>query len=67
MIYLLAVVIVAVIGGVVAARLAAVLTYLLFNWFLTPPTTRWPWRTTMPPSTCSCSSGPRSWSASLSS
>lgn len=37
MIYLLAVVAVAAIGGVVAALLAAVASFLLVNWFLTPP------------------------------
>jgi K+-sensing histidine kinase KdpD len=37
MIYLLAVVIVAVIGGVVPALLAAVASFMLLNWFLTPP------------------------------
>jgi K+-sensing histidine kinase KdpD len=36
MIYLLAVVAVAVIGGAVAALLAAMVTFLLVNWFLTP-------------------------------
>jgi two-component system sensor histidine kinase KdpD len=40
LIYLLAVVVVAVIGGVVPALLAAVASFLLVNWFLTPPTTR---------------------------
>ncbi|MDQ1537838.1 MAG: two-component system, OmpR family, sensor histidine kinase KdpD, partial [Actinomycetota bacterium] len=37
MIYLLAVVVVAVVGGVVPALLAAVASFLLVNWFLTPP------------------------------
>ena len=37
MIYLLAVVIVAVVGGIVPALLAAVASFLLVNWFLTPP------------------------------
>ena len=37
MIYLLAVVVVAVMGGVVPALLAAVASFLLVNWFLTPP------------------------------
>ena len=37
MIYLLAVVIVAVAGGVVPALLSAVASFLLVNWFLTPP------------------------------
>jgi len=37
MIYLLAVVVVAAIGGAVAALLAAVTSFLLVNWFLTPP------------------------------
>ncbi len=37
LIYLLAVVVVAVIGGVGAALLAAVASFLLVNWFLTPP------------------------------
>jgi K+-sensing histidine kinase KdpD len=37
MIYLLAVVVVAAVGGVVAALLAAVASFLLVNWFLTPP------------------------------
>jgi K+-sensing histidine kinase KdpD len=37
MIYLLAVVAVAAIGGVFAALLAAVASFLLVNWFLTPP------------------------------
>jgi len=37
MIYLLAVVVVAVVGGVVPALLAAVGSFLLVNWFLTPP------------------------------
>jgi len=37
LIYLLAVVVVAVIGGVVPALLAAVASFLLVNWFLTPP------------------------------
>lgn len=36
-IYLLAVVFVAVVGGVVAALIAAVGSFLLVNWFLTPP------------------------------
>lgn len=37
MIYLLAVVVVAAVGGVVPALLAAVASFLLVNWFLTPP------------------------------
>jgi K+-sensing histidine kinase KdpD len=37
LIYLLAVVVVAVVGGVVPALLAAVASFLLVNWFLTPP------------------------------
>jgi len=37
MIYLLSVVVVAVVGGVVPALLAAVASFLLVNWFLTPP------------------------------
>ncbi|HET7396932.1 MAG TPA: DUF4118 domain-containing protein [Intrasporangium sp.] len=37
LIYLLAVVAVAVIGGLVPALLAAVASFLLVNWFLTPP------------------------------
>jgi len=37
MLYLLAVVVVAVVGGVVPALLAAVASFLLINWFLTPP------------------------------
>jgi len=37
LIYLLTVVLVAVIGGVAAALLAAVASFLLVNWFLTPP------------------------------
>jgi K+-sensing histidine kinase KdpD len=37
MLYLLAVVFVAVVGGVVPALLAAVASFLLINWFLTPP------------------------------
>ena len=37
LIYLLAVVVVAAVGGVVAALLAAVASFLLVNWFLTPP------------------------------
>jgi K+-sensing histidine kinase KdpD len=37
MIYLLAVVVVAVIGGILPALLAAVASFLLVNWFLTPP------------------------------
>jgi K+-sensing histidine kinase KdpD len=37
MIYLLTVVVVAVLGGVVPALLAAVASFLLVNWFLTPP------------------------------
>jgi K+-sensing histidine kinase KdpD len=37
LIYLLAVVLVAVVGGVAAALLAAVASFLLVNWFLTPP------------------------------
>jgi K+-sensing histidine kinase KdpD len=37
LIYLLAVVVVAVVGGVAAALLAAVASFLLVNWFLTPP------------------------------
>jgi K+-sensing histidine kinase KdpD len=37
LIYLLAVVVVAVVGGVVPAVLAAVASFLLVNWFLTPP------------------------------
>jgi K+-sensing histidine kinase KdpD len=37
LIYLLAVVVVAVVGGVGAALLAAVASFLLVNWFLTPP------------------------------
>lgn len=37
MLYLLAVVLVAAIGGIVAAMLAAVASFLLVNWFLTPP------------------------------
>jgi K+-sensing histidine kinase KdpD len=37
MLYLLAVVVVAVVGGVVPALLAAMASFLLINWFLTPP------------------------------
>jgi len=37
LIYLLAVVVIAVVGGVVPALLAAVASFLLVNWFLTPP------------------------------
>ena len=37
LIYLLAVVVVAVLGGVVPALIAAVASFLLVNWFLTPP------------------------------
>jgi len=37
MIYLLSIVVVAVVGGVVPALLAAVASFLLVNWFLTPP------------------------------
>jgi len=37
MIYLLSVVVVAVVGGIVPALLAAVASFLLVNWFLTPP------------------------------
>jgi K+-sensing histidine kinase KdpD len=37
MLYLLGVVVVAVVGGVVPALLAAVASFLLINWFLTPP------------------------------
>ena len=37
LIYLLAVVVVAVIGGTVPAVLAAIMSFLLANWFLTPP------------------------------
>jgi len=37
MIYLLAVVVVAVVGGVLPALVAAVASFLLVNWFLTPP------------------------------
>ena len=37
MLYLLSVVVVAVVGGVVPALLAAVASFLLVNWFLTPP------------------------------
>jgi K+-sensing histidine kinase KdpD len=37
LLYLLAVVIIAVIGGSLPAVLAAVLSFLLANWFLTPP------------------------------
>jgi len=37
MIYLLAVVVVAVVGGVIPALVAAVASFLLVNWFLTPP------------------------------
>ncbi len=37
LIYLLAVVVVAVLGGLVPALLAAVASFLLVNWFLTPP------------------------------
>jgi K+-sensing histidine kinase KdpD len=37
LIYLLAVVVVAVVGGVIPALLAAVASFLLVNWFLTPP------------------------------
>lgn len=37
LIYLLAVVFVAAVGGIVAALLAAVASFLLVNWFLTPP------------------------------
>jgi K+-sensing histidine kinase KdpD len=37
LIYLLAVVLVAVVGGLTAALVAAVTSFLLANWFLTPP------------------------------
>lgn len=37
LLYLLAVVVVAVVGGVLPAVLAAVTSFLLANWFLTPP------------------------------
>jgi len=37
MLYLLAVVVVAVVGGVLPALLSAVAAFLLVNWFLTPP------------------------------
>jgi two-component system, OmpR family, sensor histidine kinase KdpD len=37
LIYLLAVVVVAVVGGTVPAVLAAIASFLLANWFLTPP------------------------------
>ncbi len=37
LIYLLAVVVVAAIGGIIPALLAAVASFLLVNWFLTPP------------------------------
>lgn len=37
LIYLLAVVVVAVVGGLAAALVAAVASFLLANWFLTPP------------------------------
>lgn len=37
LLYLLAVVVVAVVGGVLPALLAAVASFLLANWFLTPP------------------------------
>jgi K+-sensing histidine kinase KdpD len=37
LLYLLAVVVVAVVGGVLAGVLAAVASFLLANWFLTPP------------------------------
>ena len=37
LIYLLAVVVVAVVGGIVPAVLAAIASFLLANWFLTPP------------------------------
>lgn len=37
LIYLLAVVLVAVVGGLAAALVAAVASFLLANWFLTPP------------------------------
>lgn len=37
LIYLLAVVVIAVVGGVVASLVGAVASFLLANWFLTPP------------------------------
>jgi K+-sensing histidine kinase KdpD len=37
LIYLLAVVVIAVVGGIVASLLAALASFLLANWFLTPP------------------------------
>ena len=37
LLYLLAVVVVAVVGGVLPALLAAVVSFLLANWYLTPP------------------------------
>lgn len=37
LLYLLAVVVIAVVGGILPAVLAAVVSFLLANWFLTPP------------------------------
>lgn len=37
LVYLLAVVVIAVVGGVVASLIGAVASFLLANWFLTPP------------------------------
>lgn len=37
LVYLLAVVAIAVVGGLIAALVAAVLSFVLANWFLTPP------------------------------
>jgi K+-sensing histidine kinase KdpD len=67
LIYLLAVVVIAVVGGVVPALLAAVASFLLVNWFLTPPYYTLAVESRDAAIDLASSSWRRSWSASASS